>query len=107
MNSMRIKKMLVPTDLSAFSEKAIEHAISLAKVFPAQIFLLHVMEPPAYGLDFSLTNFDVPAEVKRKFEENIKQWVEEIKELDMVAKTYFIMDIPHEEIIKAAKKYDA
>ena len=55
MINVKLKTLLVPTDFSDCSEKAIEYAISLAQVFQAQVFLLHVSETLAYGLDFSLT----------------------------------------------------
>ena len=54
MFSAKVKRILIPTDFSDCSEAAVEYAISLAQVFHAQVFLLHVMDTPVYGLDFSL-----------------------------------------------------
>jgi nucleotide-binding universal stress UspA family protein len=43
----RYQKLLVPLDGSAWSERAIPHAMDLAKLHGAQILLLHVFVPPA------------------------------------------------------------
>jgi nucleotide-binding universal stress UspA family protein len=40
-----IKSILIPTDFSAYSEKALEYALPLAGQFGAQLTLLHVVEP--------------------------------------------------------------
>jgi len=107
MIDVKIKKLVVPTDFSDCSEEAIEYAISLARAYQAQVFLLHVMEPPSYALDFSLTHPGVPAEVKQKLAESIKQSVEKMKKLGINAEGYFVMGVPYAEIIHAAKKHEA
>jgi len=43
---IRIAKILVPTDFSSASQKALQYAICLANQFGAQLTLLHVIEPP-------------------------------------------------------------
>jgi nucleotide-binding universal stress UspA family protein len=44
-----IKHILVPTDLSEPSERALDVAIDLARAFDARITLLHVWSVPSYG----------------------------------------------------------
>jgi nucleotide-binding universal stress UspA family protein len=53
---VRIKRVLVPVDFSGCSLDALEYAAQLGLHVKATITLLHVMEPVAYGLDFSLGN---------------------------------------------------
>lgn len=43
---MKIRNILVPTDLSNACDKAIDYAVQLAGVFEARIHLLHVIEMP-------------------------------------------------------------
>lgn len=43
---MKIDKILVATDFSAPSFKAVEYGIELAKTFEGQLHLLHVTQPP-------------------------------------------------------------
>jgi nucleotide-binding universal stress UspA family protein len=107
MVNVKVKKLLVPIDFSDCSQAAIEHAISLAQAFQAQVFLLHVMEPPAYGLDFLLTHPGVPPEIKQKLIEAMKQSVDKMRKLGIDAEGYFVTGVPFVEIIKAAKKHEA
>lgn len=43
---MKIRNILVPTDLSGACDKALDYAAQLAGVFDARIHLLHVIEMP-------------------------------------------------------------
>ncbi|MBI3417502.1 MAG: universal stress protein [Verrucomicrobia bacterium] len=48
--SLRIKKILVPTDFSETSRQALRYALAFAAQFGAELTLLHVITPPdAYG----------------------------------------------------------
>ncbi|MFQ5589058.1 MAG: universal stress protein [Nitrospiria bacterium] len=49
------KSILVGTDFSDYSERAIAHASVLAKQFDAKITLLHVIESFSYSLTDSMT----------------------------------------------------
>lgn len=51
---MRIGRLLVPLDFSDASLEALEYALPIAQHHAASITLLHVLEPVAYGLDFTL-----------------------------------------------------
>ena len=44
--TLKIQKILVPTDFSDFSKKALKYAVSVAKQLGAKITLLHVIELP-------------------------------------------------------------
>lgn len=50
-----LKRILVPTDFSLPSQKALRHAIEFAKHYDCEVVLLHVLEsapfPPAFGLE--------------------------------------------------------
>ena len=63
MDVIKIKKILVPTDFSENSLKAIRHAVAFAKTFKASVTLLHVVEihfgGAIYGpLDFPMLEKD-------------------------------------------------
>ncbi len=51
---VRIERVLVPIDFSDCSLDALEYAAQFGSHIKVTIALLHVMEPVAYGLDFSL-----------------------------------------------------
>jgi len=69
-----ISKILVPHDGSEMSNKAFENAVELAKMFKAELILLHVIEeipiPPIAGID--LVSIDSANEIARR--ELIKGW---------------------------------
>ncbi len=44
--SLEVKKILVAVDFSETSNKAFDYALSLARVFEAEVFALHVLEDP-------------------------------------------------------------
>jgi nucleotide-binding universal stress UspA family protein len=47
-NPIHARKILVPTDFSELSNKAVEKAVALAQRFNAKIDLVHVLEPAPY-----------------------------------------------------------
>ena len=53
---LNIKRIVVPIDLSTCSLDALEYAAQFAKPLGASLTILHVLEPVAYGLDFSLSH---------------------------------------------------
>jgi universal stress protein A len=50
---IELKNILVPTDFSKISQKALEYALPFAKRFGAKITLLHVIEPLPYPVDLT------------------------------------------------------
>lgn len=53
-----VKRILVPTDGSEYSRKALSIAIEYAKVFDAEIELLHVVsQPPTHMYDFTVKEY--------------------------------------------------
>jgi nucleotide-binding universal stress UspA family protein len=57
-NPIRAHRILVPTDFSELSLKAIETAVALAKRFNAEIDLVHVLEPPPFP-EFGYANIPI------------------------------------------------
>lgn len=46
---VRLRNILVATDFSAISETALNHAVSLARLYDAQLYVAHVIEPVTYA----------------------------------------------------------
>ena len=53
-STLRFKRLLIPIDFSASSLEALEYGVQFAKYLQATLTLLHVLEPVAYGLDFTI-----------------------------------------------------
>ena len=51
-----LERILVPVDFSECSLDALEYAVVVAQQAKASIMLLHVLEPPSYGLDFTFSH---------------------------------------------------
>jgi nucleotide-binding universal stress UspA family protein len=103
----KVKKILVPTDFSKCSMAATDHAMSLAKTFQAQVILLYVMEPPVYGLDFSLTHPGTLPLVRQKLMEMMEQSVDVMREQGVEVEGRFIIGVPSVEIVSVAQKQNA
>ena len=93
-----IKKILVPVDFSNYSQNLINYANSFAKIFKAKIFLVHVVEPIIYPIDFSMGQIDFPAtdsDIAKKAKE----------ELQNLANSSIDNDTETEVIIKSGKPF--
>ena len=100
-----IKRILVATDFTPPSERAVQLATELATTFNASLTLVHVFEyPPALYTDAPLSSADLvePAleEVKFKLSETLGSICRQIPE----ASAKIRQGIPHEEISAAARE---
>lgn len=59
------KSILVPSDFSKFSDKALQKAVDLAKEYKSRIYLLHVIDE---GLQQCVADYCVSDEVMRRME---------------------------------------
>ncbi len=103
-------KILVPTDFSEYSDKALEQALDIAKQYHAKVFLLHVMHDDMLRLTES--EFIVPEELRQKATDHHRAETEEklrdqlrkfpqAKEVDLV--TNIRKGVPYEEILAEGK----
>jgi nucleotide-binding universal stress UspA family protein len=53
-DGIRFQRLLIPVDFSASSLEALEYGVQLARHAGSALTILHVLEPVAYGLDFTL-----------------------------------------------------
>ena len=109
------KKILVPHAGSPAGDKALKHAIAIAKSFKAKILILHVVEDHTYRYD-GLELRDSETESIRRIlrEENRK--IKVVREKGMLKRVQFcnknkikaelkiMIGLPEEEIIKLLKK---
>src|SRR5450631_3042512 len=60
--TIRLQKILLPTDFSAYSAAATKYACELATKFDAELHLLHTLEPhiastPEFGMGLALPRY--------------------------------------------------
>ncbi len=63
---MQIKRILVPTDFSRSSLKAVDYAVDLAKQNQAELILVHIIEPMSYAVPRYLPEPTALLEEQRK-----------------------------------------
>ncbi len=103
-------RILVPTDLSEHSFKAIRQAVDIAQQHNAEVFLLHVIRDPVqecsfeYCISTELAN-KLQAEMNESIRKGIKQQLANLPSIDP---DKFTTDIktgnPYEEILKEAEE---
>lgn len=103
---LRLQSILVPTDFSAPSTKALRYAVALAAQFGAKLTLLNVVEPIGATPDFAynplvLENEKVMAAAKEQLKRLIEQ---QGIDAALVEKTLVRYGVPFNEISGAAAR---
>ena len=110
---MQIKKILVPLDFSKTSLKALDHAAYLAKMYNAELTLLHAAEgfsvtaatgyyvPPSYELEHNKNVINQSKTHLTDISERLKQ--KGVTKINTIA----IISKPSKEIVFVAKKIKA
>lgn len=77
-----IERILIPLDFSETSNLALDHGIYMAKLYNAEIHLLHVHETLLYtaGIDYSMVNLNprFELEIEKNFEYKLKETAEKL-----------------------------
>jgi nucleotide-binding universal stress UspA family protein len=106
-NSLCMKKILVPTDFSETSNNALTYALKMASFFDSEIELLHVFHP---AVDINNGYFLDP-ELETKKREKLSALAGDIGQNNVALankiKSKFILGFPIEEIISLSKHKDA
>ncbi|RMF89285.1 MAG: universal stress protein, partial [Nitrospinota bacterium] len=108
--SVKIKKILMPTDFSKYSDYAMRYAATLAKDFGAELLILHVVPEGDlrsmydYPSDFPLEQIlnDQKKVAEQRFEEIVAE--EEKRGIKVTPLVY--MGKVYEEIIETAKNHE-
>ena len=105
------KNILIPTDGSKLSAKAVRSGVAFAKSIKAQITACYVVEPfqPYYFGDYIPPNMPTPREFERRAREIGEKYLARIETAARAAGLKYrgavvAADTPYEGIIKAAKK---
>jgi len=78
-------RLLVAIDFSDCSQDAMEYACEVAKDFEVAVTLLHIREPIAYGLDFTLAHLEMEKEQSWKMEKRLKEFCQVFQEKGLTA----------------------
>lgn len=99
----KTEKILVPTDFTEFSDKALKKAKDIAETFNAEIFLLHVI-PEDIGISTTFLSSETLNDIHQKMEkESMKAMEEQVKRIigDTEIKINYVLKrgIPYHEIL--------
>jgi universal stress protein A len=105
----RLDRILVPTDFSQNSEKAVDYAVQLARRLGAKLTLLHVIpEPSALDYDMGgIPNEEIEGwqkEAQKRLAEQLTEAKIEYQEVDSVQLTSLH---PRDEIVNVARDLPA
>jgi universal stress protein A len=107
-------RILVPTDFSQYSDRALRQALDIAKEYHAKVFLLHVMDERFYGpVAWTSSDLGLSKEMWRQVKDRHRAEMEEklqdqlhkfpqAEEVETVANVR--LGIPYEEILKEGKE---
>lgn len=105
--SIKLKRILCPTDFSESSEHALKYAVSFAQQYGAIIYLLHVIEPltPVPGVDMgpALAYEDRPNLLDR-VQELLDEAIPEEVRREVEIKPLISRGAPFLEIIRTARE---
>lgn len=106
----RLKKIVVPTNFSACSQKALQYALPFAEEFGARIVLVHVVEPVFVPENLLLAAPELPelgatmvTHARNKLARISTQTVPAAIKVDLIVR----VGRPYQEIIEAARAEDA
>jgi len=107
-SSLTLKRILVPTDFSEPSLKALRYAVRFAEQSGATIYLVHVIERPAFNRDFEYFPLALPeVELGKIAKEKLLSIAsKEIEELVPV-KTQVTIGKPFRQIVDVARETEA
>ena len=105
---VKVKRILVPTDLTSESHRAIEFGLLLAKALGAHLTLLHVYQDPSYAVKYVLGPCDSDRGPRERTysEKTLKATTEDVRKEYADCDSEFREGVPCEEIINTARERD-
>ena len=106
---IEIKKILIPTDFSEYSQFALKYAVALAESFKAKLYVMHVCEHSIMGAGPEAYHFSVPefmAEVEKNEKETLEQIARELGSKGINVEPVFVTGRAYIDIVEKAKQLD-
>ena len=101
---MALQHFIVPLDFSAYSDRALDYAMELAKQLQVRLTLLHVIYMPRLGeVELSSYMADIEAKSRRPMEACLKR----VQDAGLEGGMALVHGVPFREIIEVAKAKQA
>lgn len=105
-------RILVPTDMSEYSDRAIRNALDIAGQYKAEVFLLHVVQDPVQqcSIDYCISE-DLWARVQEQMFDSVRKGIRaqlaKFPSIDPASITTDVKTgIPYQEILNEAEERD-
>jgi len=102
-------KILVPTDFSEYSDRALEQALDIAKQYSAKVYVLHVLLEEMYHFEDLSNIVDTWQKMEdsrlAKTKENLQKQLDKFPQAkDVEVVTSIRRGVPYDEILKEGKE---
>lgn len=108
---MQIRKVLCPVDFSPSSDHALEYAVAFAGAHRAELLLVHVVHPLAYGVGAEGVAVDAGMQLLKEMEtscaDRLHEVAESVKGGCPSVSEFVVTGVPFLEIIQLAKAQNA
>jgi nucleotide-binding universal stress UspA family protein len=110
---LQIKKIVCPVDFSLCANQALEYAQNMAKVFDAELCLLHAYEDPAaYVTPVPMSGYVGPGaemlhELRKQVEMRLEETRVKVVQNGVRARAELLEGTPYRVVIDWAKEYKA
>ena len=103
-HKIRIQKILVGTDFSACSDRALAYAAMLSEQFGSAILLLHVIESLSYSMTDSLTVIGHEKALSATAEVLLENLLKKLVDQGRPAESRLARGTPYQEIMRQAEE---
>lgn len=102
------RRILLPTDGSACSERAVAHGLELARRMGAEVTVLHAIENPMQGYAAEGLAYlpQIHEEMQRAGEELLARWQERAEEAGVMVRTRLVEAMPADAVHEAEAEHD-
>ena len=107
LRKLRIRKILVPTDFSLSSERAVDYAENIARAFKAGMVLMHVTEPAPYAVTDTLIVVEYGQALNKLGQSLLTNLGKKLAAKGLAVKTHVAYGTPYREIVDEAAKEKA
>ncbi|MDF0643835.1 MAG: universal stress protein [Nitrospira sp.] len=103
-DAIRMRRILLATDLSEWSLPAVDYALQAVRTFNASVTILHVMEWRSLGGDISMSAFAGWEKLRESVETRLLELTERVKSEGAAAQCVIRVGLPADLILEVAQE---
>ena len=103
---IEIKRILIPTDFSEYSQHSLKYAVALAESFQAKLYVMHVWEHSIIGAPTEAYPPEIMVGAEQSERETLNRITDELRAKGIDAEPVFVVGRAYVEIVSRAKQLD-